>query len=118
MAGWDGTRILRTMPRNLQAGGEYEDNDEDIRRSPYKDKDTEDINKNRKERIFKKKAKSKQNQARDGKVQVKSKSKVIHMKKIQLEGLKLPNPKLYYKNQKTRVEIAKGAKFCKEVIKT
>ncbi|GJU37989.1 reverse transcriptase domain-containing protein [Tanacetum coccineum] len=63
------------------------------------------------ERIFKKKAKNKQNQARDGKVQVKSKSKVNHMKKIQLGGLKLPNPKLYCKNQKTRVEIAKGAKF-------
>ncbi|GJT33962.1 hypothetical protein Tco_0924381, partial [Tanacetum coccineum] len=29
--------------RNLQAGGEYEDKDEDFRRSPYKDKDTEDI---------------------------------------------------------------------------
>ncbi|GJY76136.1 hypothetical protein Tco_0481252 [Tanacetum coccineum] len=28
---------------NLQAGGEYEDKDEDIRRSPYNDKDTEDI---------------------------------------------------------------------------
>ncbi|GJU28722.1 hypothetical protein Tco_0543980 [Tanacetum coccineum] len=28
---------------NLQAGGEYEDKDEDFRRSPYKDKDTEDI---------------------------------------------------------------------------
>ncbi|GJS21946.1 hypothetical protein Tco_0450578 [Tanacetum coccineum] len=55
----------------------------------------------------KRKPKAKQSQARDGKVQVKSKSKVIHMKKIQLEGLKLPNPKLYYKNQKTRVEIAK-----------
>ncbi|GKD64341.1 hypothetical protein Tco_1306449 [Tanacetum coccineum] len=30
-------------PRNLQAGGEYEDKDEDFRRSPYKDKDTEDV---------------------------------------------------------------------------
>ncbi|GJR72845.1 hypothetical protein Tco_0085210 [Tanacetum coccineum] len=28
---------------NLQAGGEYDDKDEDFRRSPYKDKDTEDI---------------------------------------------------------------------------
>ncbi|GJQ92794.1 hypothetical protein Tco_0003933 [Tanacetum coccineum] len=35
----------------------------------------------------KKKAKNKQNQARSGKVQVKSKSKVIHMKKIQLEHI-------------------------------
>ncbi|GJQ93100.1 reverse transcriptase domain-containing protein [Tanacetum coccineum] len=50
------------------------------------------------ERIFKKKAKNDQNQARDGKDQVKSKSKVNHMKKIQLEGLKLPNLKLYYKS--------------------
>ncbi|GKD91905.1 hypothetical protein Tco_1371742, partial [Tanacetum coccineum] len=50
------------------------------------------------ERIFKKKAKNKQNQARDGKDQVKSKSKVSHMKKIQLEGLKLLNLKLYYKS--------------------
>ncbi|GJY66885.1 hypothetical protein Tco_0469123 [Tanacetum coccineum] len=42
----------------------------------------------------KKKAKNKQIRARSGKDQVKSKSKVIHMKKIQLEGLKLPNLKL------------------------
>ncbi|GJS26298.1 hypothetical protein Tco_0486918 [Tanacetum coccineum] len=52
-------------------------------------------------RIFKKrskkKAKNKQIQAREGKDQVKSKSKVIRMKKIQLEGLKLPSLKLYYK---------------------
>ncbi|GJU86409.1 hypothetical protein Tco_1293955 [Tanacetum coccineum] len=44
-------------------------------------------------RIFKKKskkkAKSKQFQAREGKDQVKSKSKVIRMKILQLEGLKL-----------------------------
>ncbi|GJT17149.1 reverse transcriptase domain-containing protein [Tanacetum coccineum] len=55
-------------------------------------------------RIFKKrskkKAKNKQVQARDGKGQVKSKSKVIRMKKIQLEGLKLPSLKLYYKRLK------------------
>ncbi|GJW93195.1 reverse transcriptase domain-containing protein, partial [Tanacetum coccineum] len=48
----------------------------------------------------KKKAKNKQIQARDGKDQVKSKSKVIRMKKIQLEGLKLPSLKLYYKRLK------------------
>ncbi|GKC23094.1 hypothetical protein Tco_1025244, partial [Tanacetum coccineum] len=71
----------------------------------------------------KKKAKNKQNQARNGKDKVKSKpksvkvkkstgkstptkSKVNQMKKIQLEGLKLPNLKLYYKNKKTRAEIA------------
>ncbi|GKC06882.1 hypothetical protein Tco_0998492 [Tanacetum coccineum] len=55
-------------------------------------------------RIFKKKskkkAKNKQVQARDGKGQVKSKSKVIRVKKIQLEGLKLPSLKLYYKRLK------------------
>ncbi|GJV91147.1 hypothetical protein Tco_1538960 [Tanacetum coccineum] len=55
-------------------------------------------------RIFKKrskkKAKNKQIQAREGKGQVKSKSKVIHLKKIQLEGLKLPSLKLYYKRLK------------------
>ncbi|GJW25258.1 hypothetical protein Tco_0039069 [Tanacetum coccineum] len=36
----------QTKERNLQAGGEYEDKDkdfEDIKRSPYNDKDTEDI---------------------------------------------------------------------------
>ncbi|GJU40414.1 hypothetical protein Tco_1193371 [Tanacetum coccineum] len=44
----------------------------------------------------KKKAKNKQIQAREGKDQVKSKSKVIRMKKIQLEGLKLPSLKLSY----------------------
>ncbi|GJT87739.1 reverse transcriptase domain-containing protein [Tanacetum coccineum] len=52
-------------------------------------------------RIFKKrnkkKAKTKQKQAREGKDQVKSKSKVIRLKKIQLEGLKLPRLKLYCK---------------------
>ncbi|GKE96643.1 reverse transcriptase domain-containing protein, partial [Tanacetum coccineum] len=63
----------------------------------------------------KKKAKNKQNQARNGKGKVKSKpksvkvrkstptkSKVNQMKKIQLEGLKLPNLKLYYKNNKDK----------------
>ncbi|GKA82510.1 reverse transcriptase domain-containing protein, partial [Tanacetum coccineum] len=34
-----------------------------------------------------------------------TKSKVNQVKKIQLEGLKLPNLKLYYKNKKTRAEI-------------
>ncbi|GJZ98788.1 hypothetical protein Tco_0671241 [Tanacetum coccineum] len=52
----------------------------------------------RRKRIFKKrskkKAKNKQIQARDGKDQVKSKSKVIKMKILQLEGLKLPKPKV------------------------
>ncbi|GJS85025.1 hypothetical protein Tco_0751566 [Tanacetum coccineum] len=48
----------------------------------------------------KKKAKNKQIRARSGKDQVKSKSKVIHMKKIQLEGLKLPNLKLYCKRKR------------------
>ncbi|GJV29829.1 putative reverse transcriptase domain-containing protein [Tanacetum coccineum] len=55
-------------------------------------------------RIFKKrskkKAKNKQIQAREGKDQVKSKSKVIRMKILQLEGLKLPSLKLYYKRLK------------------
>ncbi|GKF53329.1 hypothetical protein Tco_0160239, partial [Tanacetum coccineum] len=37
---------------------------------------------------------------RKGPSQVKSKSKVIHMKKIQLEGLKLPRLKLYHKRLK------------------
>ncbi|GKG18269.1 hypothetical protein Tco_0372567, partial [Tanacetum coccineum] len=41
-------------------------------------------------RRYKKKAKNKQNRARSGKDQVKSKSKVNPLKKIQLEGLKLP----------------------------
>ncbi|GJW89716.1 hypothetical protein Tco_0167269 [Tanacetum coccineum] len=39
-------RIFRYLKGNLQAGGEYEDKDkdfEDIRRSPYNDKDTKDI---------------------------------------------------------------------------
>ncbi|GJY58585.1 reverse transcriptase domain-containing protein [Tanacetum coccineum] len=65
----------------------------------------------------KKKAKSKQSRARNGKDKVKlkpksvkvrkstpTKSKVNQMKKIQLEGLKLPNLKLYYK--KPRAEIS------------
>ncbi|GJX96981.1 hypothetical protein Tco_0352779 [Tanacetum coccineum] len=61
----------------------------------------------------KNKAKNRPNQARDGKDKVKSKpksvkvrkSKVNQVKKIQLEGLKLPNLKLYYKYKKTRAEI-------------
>ncbi|GJV11356.1 hypothetical protein Tco_1352897 [Tanacetum coccineum] len=63
----------------------------------------------------KKKAKNKQNRARDGKDKVKSKpksvkvrkskSKVNQVQKIQLEGLKLPNLKLYYKNKETKAEI-------------
>ncbi|GJY27245.1 hypothetical protein Tco_0401971 [Tanacetum coccineum] len=52
-------------------------------------------------RIFKKrskkKAKNKQIQAREGKDQVKSKSKVIRMKILQLEGLKLPSLKFCIK---------------------
>ncbi|GJX08649.1 hypothetical protein Tco_0196581 [Tanacetum coccineum] len=36
-------QLQRKVSGNLQAGGEYEDKDEDFRRSPYKDKDTEDI---------------------------------------------------------------------------
>ncbi|GJV83195.1 hypothetical protein Tco_1523093 [Tanacetum coccineum] len=70
----------------------------------------------------KKKAK-RPNQARDGKDKVKSKpktvkvrkstqtkSKVNQVKKIQLEGLKLPNPKLYHKNNKTRTKIGNWEK--------
>ncbi|GKC11250.1 hypothetical protein Tco_1008032 [Tanacetum coccineum] len=49
--------------------------------------------------------------------QIQSKSKVSHMKKIQLKGLKLPNLKLYYKRKKTRVEIANRAKFYNKVIR-
>ncbi|GJZ35424.1 hypothetical protein Tco_0581241 [Tanacetum coccineum] len=33
----------RAIPDAIVSGGEYEDKDEDFRRSPYKDKDTEDI---------------------------------------------------------------------------
>ncbi|GJS03730.1 hypothetical protein Tco_0320238 [Tanacetum coccineum] len=59
----------------------------------------------------KKKAKSKQNRARSGKDQVKSKSKVIHIKIIQLEGPKLPNRKLYYKRKRQGSKIANQAKI-------
>ncbi|GJV20240.1 hypothetical protein Tco_1369260 [Tanacetum coccineum] len=73
------------------------------------------------ERIFKKKAKNKQSQARDGKDQVKSKpksvkvrkstqtkSKVNQMKKIQLKGPKLPNLKLYYKSKRQGSKLQTG----------
>ncbi|GJW24996.1 retrovirus-related pol polyprotein from transposon TNT 1-94, partial [Tanacetum coccineum] len=70
----------------------------------------------------KKKAKNKQNRARNGKDKVKSKpksvkvkksagkstptkSKVNQMKKIQLEGLKLPNLNLYYKNKRQGLKL-------------
>ncbi|GJX81588.1 integrase, catalytic region, zinc finger, CCHC-type containing protein [Tanacetum coccineum] len=74
-------------------------------------------------RIFKKrnkkKAKHKQIQAREGKDQVKSKSKVIRMKKIQLEGLKLPKPQVVLQKRKTRVKIAKKVEiaFKKRIFK-
>ncbi|GJZ92914.1 retrovirus-related pol polyprotein from transposon TNT 1-94 [Tanacetum coccineum] len=70
-----------------------------------------------------KQSQKRQNRARNGKDKVKSKpksvkakkstrkstptnSKVNQVKKIQREGLKLPNLKLYYKNKKTRAELA------------
>ncbi|GJU15640.1 hypothetical protein Tco_1143606, partial [Tanacetum coccineum] len=76
----------------------------------------------------KKQSQKRQNRAGNGKDKVKSKpksvkvkkstgksnptkSKVNQMKKIQLEGLKLPNLKLYYKNKKTRAEIANWVKY-------
>ncbi|GJX87401.1 reverse transcriptase domain-containing protein [Tanacetum coccineum] len=66
-------------------------------------------------RIFKKrnkkKAKNKQNQARDGKVKINPKSKVSYMKKIQLEGLKLPNLKLYCKRKRQGSKLQNWAKF-------
>ncbi|GJT18015.1 reverse transcriptase domain-containing protein [Tanacetum coccineum] len=58
------------------------------------------------ERILKKKAKNDQTKhgmEKTKSIQSQSQSKVSHMKKIQLEGLKLPNLKLCYK--KTRAEI-------------
>ncbi|GJT48515.1 ribonuclease H-like domain-containing protein [Tanacetum coccineum] len=75
-----------------------------------------------------KESQKRQNQARNGKDKVKSKpksvkvkkstgkstptkSKVIQVEKIQREGLKLPNLKLYYKNKKTRAEIANWIRF-------
>ncbi|GJZ76500.1 hypothetical protein Tco_0641172 [Tanacetum coccineum] len=63
------------------------------------------------ERIFKKKAKNDKTEygmekTKSNQSQSQSKSKVNQMKKIQLEGLKLPNLKLCYK--KTRAEI----EFC------
>ncbi|GJT33723.1 hypothetical protein Tco_0924142 [Tanacetum coccineum] len=74
----------------------------------------------------KKKAKNIQNRARNGKDKVKSKpksvkvkkstgkstptkSKVNQMKKIQLEGLKLPNLKLYYENKRQGLKLHTGA---------
>ncbi|GKC80823.1 RNA-directed DNA polymerase, eukaryota [Tanacetum coccineum] len=75
-------------------------------KAPRKDVIFDDI-----ERIFKKEAKSDQSRARNGKDKVKpkpksvkvrkstlTKSKVNQLKKRQLEGLKLPNLKLYYKS--------------------
>ncbi|GJT57669.1 reverse transcriptase domain-containing protein [Tanacetum coccineum] len=75
-----------------------------------------------------KQSQKRQNRARNGKDKVKSKpksvkakkstrkstptnSKVNQVKKIQREGLKLPNLKLYYKNKKTRAELANWVKY-------
>ncbi|GJS71597.1 hypothetical protein Tco_0704438 [Tanacetum coccineum] len=73
-------------------------------------------------------SKNRQNRAQNGKDKVKSKpksvnvkkstgkstpikSKVIQVEKIQLEGLKLSNLKLYYKNRKSKAEIAYQVKY-------
>ncbi|GJX52684.1 reverse transcriptase domain-containing protein [Tanacetum coccineum] len=66
----------------------------------------------------KKKAKNKQIRARSGKDQVKSKSKVIHMKKIQLEGLKLPNLKLYCKRKRQGSKLQRRQRNAFHVIQT
>ncbi|GKE46094.1 retrovirus-related pol polyprotein from transposon TNT 1-94 [Tanacetum coccineum] len=75
-----------------------------------------------------KQSQKRQNRARNGKDKVKSKpksvkakkstrkstptnSKVNQVKKIQRERLKLPNLKLYYKNKKTRSELANWVKY-------
>ncbi|GKA91629.1 hypothetical protein Tco_0813554 [Tanacetum coccineum] len=72
-----------------------------------------------------KQSQKQQNQARNGKDKVKSKpksvkvkkstgkstptkSKVNQMKKIQLEGLKLPNLKLYYENKRQGLKLHTG----------
>ncbi|GJZ64204.1 hypothetical protein Tco_0620625 [Tanacetum coccineum] len=70
------------------------------------------------ERIFKKKAKNKQNQSRDRKDQVKSKSKVNHMKKIQLGGLKIAKPQVVLQESKDKGLNCKRGKVYKKVIKT
>ncbi|GKA53216.1 hypothetical protein Tco_0746531 [Tanacetum coccineum] len=71
-------------------------------------------------RIFKKrnkkKAKHKQIQAREGKDQEKSEAKVSHSKKIQLEGLKLPSLKLYYKRLKDKGQKCTSGRDCIQVI--
>ncbi|GKE95444.1 retrovirus-related pol polyprotein from transposon TNT 1-94, partial [Tanacetum coccineum] len=43
--------------------------------------------------------------------QSQSKSKVSHMKKIQLKGLKLPNLKLYYKSKRQGSKLQTGRKL-------
>ncbi|GJQ97057.1 hypothetical protein Tco_0008196 [Tanacetum coccineum] len=75
-----------------------------------------------------KESQKQQSQARNGKDKVKSKPKSVKVKKstgkstpskskdsqvekIQLEGLKLPNLKLYYKNKKTRAENANWVQY-------
>ncbi|GKC87719.1 acetylglutamate kinase, chloroplastic [Tanacetum coccineum] len=67
-------------------------------------------------RRYKKKAKSKQNRARSGKDQVKSKSKVNPLKKIQLEGLKLPKPQVVLLIQQDKGQNCKEGKDCIQVI--
>ncbi|GJT30162.1 hypothetical protein Tco_0910437 [Tanacetum coccineum] len=49
-------------------------------------------------------------------IQVKSKSKVIRSKKIQLEGLKLPSLKLYYKRLKDKGQKCTSGRDCIQVI--
>ncbi|GJZ23487.1 reverse transcriptase domain-containing protein, partial [Tanacetum coccineum] len=72
------------------------------------------------ERIFKKKAKNDQTKhgmekPKSIRSQSQSKSKVRHMKKIQLEGLKLPNLKLYYKSKRQGSKLQKGQSFAKKL---
>ncbi|GJX39720.1 reverse transcriptase domain-containing protein [Tanacetum coccineum] len=72
-------------------------------RFSFYDPNVDKIKEVKQERIFKKKAKDDQTKhgmekTKSIRSQSQSKSKVSHMKKIQLKGLKLPNLKLYCKN--------------------
>ncbi|GKE36999.1 hypothetical protein Tco_1460404, partial [Tanacetum coccineum] len=67
------------------------------------------------ERIFKKKAKNDQTKhgiEKTKSIQSQSQSKVSRMKKIQLEGLKLPNLKLYYKRKRQGSRNCKPGEVC------
>ncbi|GJY39615.1 putative ribonuclease H-like domain-containing protein [Tanacetum coccineum] len=96
-------RARKNLHRTFKNFGDFESSSSPMRKRIFK-------------RRYKKKAKNKQNRARSGKDQVKSKSKVNPLKKIQLEGLKLPKPQVVLLIQQDKGQNCKEGKDYIQVI--